>query len=165
MMVMVGAAAIAIVIVLVIMMRGDGEGDTNESTDQPTPAVSDKTTPRSVAPASFSSAKAGKTPTRPAPALTHETLSRLDEILAEAKTHYNEGVTKRLAGDNSGARAAQAKAKVLLEQWESLIEPQLRWQEEAEMEEWAQPAEYDLLTRKYAPFSRLQNMVRKGGGK
>jgi len=166
-MVMVGAAAIAVVIVLVIMMRsGDDESTTDKGRDTTT-ETPDTTTPRSVTPANASSgsAKAGKTPATPAPALTHETLGKLDELFAQAKKHYNVGVTKRRAGDNRGARAAQAEAKILLEQWEELIRPQLLWQEEADMEDWAQPAEYGLLTRKYAPFSSLQNMVRKGGGK
>jgi hypothetical protein len=166
MMVMVGAAAIAIVVVLVIMMRGGGEEDGKKgAADDTKPAASEKSATPVAISVGTGKAKAGGTPKRPAPALSTETLGKLDQLLAEAKTHYNDGVTKRTDGDNAGAREAQAKAKEVLEQWENLVKPQLQWQEEAEMEEWAQPAEYDLLTSKYAPFSSLQNMVRKGGGK
>lgn len=167
MMVMVGAAAIAIVVVLVIMMRGTGAGA--EDGDAPAdarPAVSEGSTPLVAQPASTGgSAKAGKTPSRPAPALSHETLDQLDEILGRAKTHYNAGVMARNAGNNREARAEQAKAKAALDEWENLVSEQLRWQEEAEMEDWAQPAEYDILTRKYPSFSKLQKSVRMGGGK
>lgn len=165
-MVMVGAAAIAIVIILVVMMRNPGK-DENENSDVQKPAVTqpdgNKTSPDSSPPKGRP--RTGGTPDRAAPALTNETFTRLDEILADAKKHYNEGVTRRNAGDNTGAREAQAKAKTLLDQWENLIRGALDWQEEADMDDWAQPAEYEILTRKYTSFSSLQKMVRMGGGK
>ncbi|MCA8974466.1 MAG: hypothetical protein KDC98_07075 [Planctomycetes bacterium] len=160
---MIGAGAIAIVIILVVMMRGGGD----EKADTPAvaPPAASPAGGASSAPVQVGTPKAGKKPDRPAPELTQETLSKLDQLLAEAKTHYNEGVKKRTAGDNSGAREAQAKAKTLLDEWQALVATQLRWQEEAEMEGWEQPGTYDLLSRRYPKFSSLEKSVRMGGGK
>ncbi|MCA8953461.1 MAG: hypothetical protein KDE27_28370 [Planctomycetes bacterium] len=164
-MIMIGAAAVAIVVVIFLIMPGGGDDSGKTSGGDSKPAVADKSTPLQAQPASAGTAKTGKTPARPAPPLSQETLTKLDELLAAAKVHYNAGVTARNAGNNAEARAEQAKAKEQLDQWEQLVEAQLRWQEEAEMEEWAQPAEYDLLTRRYPQFSKLQKSVRMGGGK
>ena len=165
---MVGGGAIAIVILLVLMTGGGGD-DADASGKQDT--GSDNASQSTNAPArpartpASGTARSGKTPDRPAPALSHETLDKIDNLLDEAKAFYNEGVKARNAGEHMKARDAQSKAKAKLDEWEELVEPQLRWQEEAEMEDWAQPAEYDLLTRRYPAFSKLQKMVRMGGGK
>ncbi len=167
---MVGGGAIAIVILLVLMTGGGGEnadasGKTGSGSQNADSSQNAKSPARPARTPASGTAKAGKTPDRPAPALSHDTLDKLDDLLAEAKTFYNEGVRARNATEHQKAREAQSKAKAKLDAWEKLVEPQLRWQEEAEMEDWAQPAEYDLLTRRYPTFSKLQKMVRMGGGK
>ena len=42
---------------------------------------------------------------------------------------------------------------------------QLLWQEEAQMEGWAQPAEYITLEREYGAAMNLTKKIRMGGGK
>lgn len=112
-----------------------------------------------------SSAKQGKAPKTPAPALTQDTLQQLSSMLDKAKALRNEAVTARTgSSDTATARAKMGEAHKLLQQWELLVSAQLRWQESAQMEEWAQPAEYVTLEKLFATFQRLNNEVRKGGG-
>ena len=161
---MIGAAAIAGGVILVVMLRSGGEGAARRERDA-SPVFNQMARRASKPSTKPGSDQAGKQPGRPAPSISDQTFRQLDAILADAKTHYNEGVRRRREGDNRGARAAQAKAKIKLDEWEELIQQQLNWQEEADMEDWAQPAEYTILTRKYATFARLQKSVRMGGGK
>jgi len=158
----IGAIAIVVVVVIVVMMNGGGKDD---AAKDPAPVAAAPAPSPAPAPVPTGSAKAGKTPARPAPALTQETLGKLDELFGKAKAAYNEGSTLRTAGDNAGARSKQAEAKALLDRWKQLVEAQLLWQEEAQMEEWAQPAEYAALERIYGPFAKLEKSVRMGGGK
>jgi hypothetical protein len=112
-----------------------------------------------------SSAKAGKTPAKPAPALSADMIAQVRTLESQMKAHYNDGANARKTGDNSGAREHQAKAKDCLEKIDALIADQLLWQEEAEMEGWAQPAEYVEMAKVYGSVSTLAKMVRMGGGK
>jgi len=160
--VMIGAIAVVIVIVLVVMMKGGNKEDP-AAKKAPEP-VAVKPAP-AVAPAQAASAKAGKTPKRPAPALTQETLAKVEEMLRTMKAFYNEGATARQAGDNTKARDKMAQAKDVLEQIDKLLAEPLLWQEEAQMDNWAQPAEYISLEKVYGDVMKLAKMVRMGGGK
>jgi len=164
----IGGIAVVVVIVLVLVMRSGGGGAaaaTNgdkaaakESPKAETPA------PPSGAPVELAGAKAGKPAGRPAPPLPAETLQQLNDLFAKAKALYAEGVKARTAGDNTGARQKQSEATKLLEQWRALIEKQLNWQEEAQMGDWAMPAEYMTLEKLYLPYQDLLKRVRMGGG-
>jgi predicted metalloprotease len=158
-----GAIAVVVVIVVFVMMSGGGKPADKPAAGGQTPAAAaPKSTP---APAVSSSAKSGKTPAKPAPALTAETLEKVRSEYAKMKTYYNEGSTARTAGDNQKAREQQALAKTVLDGIDAMIEPPLRWQEEAEMEGWAQPAEYVELAKLYNDVMTLAKKVRMGGGK
>jgi hypothetical protein len=52
----------------------------------------------------------------------------------------------------------------VLGEWESLVDAALRWQEEAQLGEWAQPAEYVTLEQMAGDYSSLLKKVRMGGG-
>lgn len=97
--------------------------------------------------------------------LAAATLDQVRAHLVRMKGFDNEGVTARLAGDNMKARERQALAKDVLEEIDKLIEPPLRWQEEAETEGRARPAEYVELAKVYGEVMALAEMVRMGGGK
>jgi hypothetical protein len=117
------------------------------------------------APTISASAKAGKTPAKPAPALSADTLAQVVTLYNQMGTHYNAGVTARTAGDNAKAREHQGKAVDVLQQIDKLLEAPLLWQEEAEMEGWAQPAEYVQMAKEYGKVMSLAKSVRMGGGK
>ncbi|MEO6597838.1 MAG: hypothetical protein ABIP94_24085 [Planctomycetota bacterium] len=157
-----GGIGLAVVIALVVMMNRKGP-DTGDATPgaKNTPAASKPV----AAPVPLAGAKAGKNPTRPAPPLTPETLAEIRSSRVLAEGLYNEGVTARNAGDNSKARDKQAQAKDALEKVETLLADSLRWQEEAQMEGWAQPAEYMTLEKEYGAVMKLTKRIRMGGGK
>jgi hypothetical protein len=115
-------------------------------------------------PLSLAGAKAGKTPSKAAPSLTQDTLTKVRDLLDEAKKLSNEGVTARNAGDNQKARDLQSAAKDKLETLQKMIQAPLLWQEEAQMGDWAQPAEYVTLENLYAEVGKLEKRVRMGGG-
>jgi hypothetical protein len=134
------------------------------STPASTPAATPAPTPAS-SPLQLQSAKQGKTPKEPAPALTQATLQELSALLDKVTTLRNESVTARAgSSDNQTARAKMSEAYDLLQQWQQKVDAPLRWQESAQMDDWAQPAEYVTLEKLYAKFQRLNNEVRRGGG-
>lgn len=158
--------AIAASLFVVLSRSGNKDTKSGSQTNPPaasTPAKTPGSAPSSSLPAS--AAKAGKTPSTPAPALTQGTLQELEAMLAQVKNLRNESVTARQgSGDNQTARAKMSEAYKILEQWQAKVDAQLRWQENAQMEDWAQPGEYVTLEKLYATYQRLNNEVRKGGG-
>lgn len=167
--ILVGGLAV-VVLILVFMLSGRGTSATTPSGGGGSSASgtnTGKTPPAAAAPAapvSLPSARSGKTPAEAAPALTQETLGRLNEVYNRAKAVYNESVTARTAGDNALARQKAEEAKGILDQWLKLVEPQLAWQEKAQLDDWSQPAEYVLLEQLYGNFQTLNKRVRMAGG-
>ena len=104
-----GVGLLVVVILLVVMSQG---GKKPAAAPTPTPAAQPKpahqAAPTQVA---AGAAKAGKTPTKPAPALTQETMQKAATLLDAANALFNEGVKLRTGGDNTGARAKQSEAK------------------------------------------------------
>lgn len=159
-----GLGLLVVVIVLVVMSQSGGKGGATPAPAKP-PAANGK---QPHVPAATSvptgSAKAGKTPTTPPPALTQDTLQKAASLLDEAKTLCNDGVRLRNSGDSTGASAKQSEAKVKIDAIKSLLAAPLRWQEEADLEGWAMPAEYTALGTFYGSVSSLEKKVRMSGG-
>lgn len=162
-----GVGALVLVLVLVMLNSKSGDDDNNDGDNQqqqqpakqPTKPVGPKTQLK------MGSAKAGKTPDRPAPTLTQEMLQKAATLIQEAKVLNNEGVKLRSSGDNKGSRAKNSEAKRKLDEVKSMLDAPLTWQEEADMEEWAMPAEYTALGNLYGQLSKLEKRIRMGGGK
>jgi hypothetical protein len=160
-----GGVGVAVVAGVFLLRRGDDKPAAAESRQTP-PA----TAPAASAPAaatsklSLAGAKTGKTPTKPAPALAAATLQQVQDLLNEAKALSNEGVTLRTAGDNQKARDKQTAARDKIEAAKKLIEQPLLWQEEADMSDWAMPAEYVTLTSLFGEMSKLEKKIRMSGG-
>ena len=163
--IIIAAGAAVLVIALLIANSGGGDGEGDGDGGQTPAAQTPKNTPKPT-PSSLgrSSAQAGKTPDRPAPELPQATLDKANGMLAEAKALYNEGVKLRNAQQVPQARAKQSEAAVKIEQITTLLDGPLTWQEEAEMDDWAQPAEYVTLARLYGKVSKLEKRVRMAGG-
>lgn len=161
-----GGVAVLVVIVLVVTMGGESQQVSKSPGSNVPAAPAQAATPSAPPPkAVSSSAKAGKTPTKPAPTLTAAMLQEARDLEAKMKAFYNEGSTARTAGDNLKAREKQASAKEVYDQIEKLLTPALAWQEEAELNDWAQPAEFVELTKLWSSIAKLSKMVRMGGGK
>jgi hypothetical protein len=147
------------------MNRGGGCSTETSNGKTSAPAASQKPATAPAAPVQLAAAKTGKAPARPAPPLTQQMLDEVRALTKAASVLYNEGVTARTAGDNTTARDKQASAKDTLERLDVMLKAQLLWQEEAQMEEWAQPAEYVTLEREYGAAMNLTKKIRMGGGK
>lgn len=158
-----GGALVVVVIIIYFVMSSGGGSDTNQNSGTPAPAANQAAPAPTPAPMPSGNAKAGKTPSRAAPALTGETLAKLDELYGKASGLYNEGVNLRTAGDNRGCRDKMTQANDLLVQWTATVKDQLAWQEEADMENWAQPAAYSELESRYKNFSKLQRSAQLNG--
>jgi hypothetical protein len=130
-------------------------GSTTQPAKTPAPAPSTVLTP---------AAKPGKTPGKPAPTLTADTLAKATELVAAAKVLSNEGVKLRNEGKNEESRAKQSAASDKLEELKTLTKTQWAWQEEAELGDWALTGEYVALGNLYTEVGKLENQIRKGGG-
>jgi hypothetical protein len=160
-----GVGLVVVVVVLVMMNSGGGGGGAQQPAAPPqAPGAAPASQPK-AAPVQLAAAKAGKAPARPAPPLTQAMLDQVRSLTASASALYNDGVKARSAGDNAAARERQAAAKDTLDQLQTLLQAPLLWQEEAQMEGWAQPAEYITLEREYGAAMTLTKKIRMGGGK
>jgi hypothetical protein len=161
----IGGVGLAVVVGLVFVMSNSGSGDTKKN---PENVAVEKTAAKAATPAAapvkMEAAKAGGSPKRPAPALTEAVLQQARDLLASAKSFCNEGITARNAGDNGKARERQALAKDKIDALKKLVEAASLWQEEAQMENWAQPAEYMTLEKLLGELGPLEKRVRMGGG-
>lgn len=162
-----GVGALVLIVVLVMLNSKSGdEGDGDDPQNQQQQAA-----PQPKAPAStpmqlkHGSAKAGKKPDRPAPTLTNEMLQEANGMIEEAKALNNEGVKLRNAGDNRAARAKQSEAKRKLDEVIAFLDAPATWQEEADLEGWAMPAEYVTLGNLYVRIAKYQKRIRMSGGK
>jgi hypothetical protein len=159
----IGGAGVVVVGLLVILLSNGGNQKPAAEVPSGKPAVAGSPTPAS-SPAARETARSGKTPGKPAPALTEAMLQQARGLLAEAKALCNEGVAARTAGDNQGARSKQSLAKDQRDQIKGLLAAPALWQEEAQLGDWAQPAEYVALEKLYNEVSKLEKQVRMSGG-
>ncbi|MCU0864795.1 MAG: hypothetical protein MUC36_13485 [Planctomycetes bacterium] len=166
-MVFVGVGVAIAASLVVVFLATSGKKDTPAEPKPAVPAAA-KPTPAAAPSASpaiaLAGARAGKTPEEPAPGLTQDTLTKVRDLLQEAKKLSDEGVKARTAGDNQKARERQSAAKDKIEALQKMIEAPLRWQEKADLGSWAQPAEYVTLENLYGEVSKLEKRVRMGGG-
>lgn len=160
-----GVGLLVLIIILVMVNSGGGDDDTND-TGGNAPAKQPASQPeklRSNVP--VSGGAAGKSPDRPAPALTQDTLNKMADLLAEAKSISNSGFALLKEGKNMAARTRQSEAKVKIDQIKALIEEPSLWYEEADMGDWSIPAEYVAMNKLYSKMSTLQKTIRMQGGK
>ena len=92
-------------------------------------------------------------------------LQKANALVDEAKALNNEGTRLRNAGENRAARAKQSEAKRKIDAALASIDAPSVWQEEADMEGWAMPAEYVTLGNLYVRIAKYQKLIRMGGGK
>ncbi len=166
-MILGGVGALVLVVVLVFLSSGSGdEGDAGgASQPEPRPQAPASAPAKRPTELKMAGASAGKTPDRPAPTLTREMLQKANAMIDEAKDLNNEGTRLRNAGDNRGARAKQSEAKRKLDDAIEFLRAPSDWQEEADLEGWAMPAEYVTLGNLYVRIAKYQKRIRMGGGK
>ena len=159
-----GGVGVLVVGILVVMMN-QGGGDKATDPKAPPAAAAPKAAhvpaPSTV---KMGSATAGKTPGRPAPALTAEMLGKAVALLDEAKTLCNDGVKARSAGNNEEARTKQSAAVDKIEAAKVSLQEQAKWQEDADLDDWAMPAEYIALGNLWTELTTLEKKARMSGG-
>jgi hypothetical protein len=164
-----GIAVVVVIVLFVVMSRGGDKEPANGANAAPkaaAPAAAPSTTPApQPSGARTFAAKAGKPPARTAPALPQSLLDQSWKLYDEAKALSNEGVHARNTGDADAAAKKQSAAAVKLEEIKKATAVPWGWQEEAEMGDWALPAEYVALGRLYDDVTKLEKQVRMGGGK
>ena len=159
---LLGGVGLLVVIALVVMLGGGKkDGDSAAAATKPPAAAPAAATP---APTPASAAKAGKAPTKPAPALSAAVLAECRTLLADAKSLSNEGVQARNAGNNELARQKQSAASDKVEAIKAKTAANWTWLEEAELEGWSMSGEYADLGKLYTDLLGLENRIRKGGG-
>lgn len=158
-----GGVGLAVVIVLVVMMQSGGTG-TARPAGGGAPANSAASASAAPIPVKLEASKSGSAPKRPAPPLSEATLQQARDLLTAAKGYCNEGITARTAGDNTKARERQSLAKDKIDELKKLVAAQSLWQEEAQLGDWAQPAEYVTLEKLLGELGPLEKRVRMGGG-
>lgn len=159
-----GGIGLAVVVVLVVMMRGGGGDGAAKASGDAAPKSAQSASAPAPTPVKLEAPKGGGSPKRPAPPLSEATLQQARELLASAKSFCNEGITARTAGDNQKARERQSLAKDKIDELKKLVADQSLWQEEAQLGDWAQPAEYMTLEKLLGELGPLEKRVRMGGG-
>jgi uncharacterized iron-regulated membrane protein len=160
---LLGGVGLLVVIGLVVALGGgkkDGDNAAAAATKPPAAAPAAPT----PTPTPASAAKAGKAPTKPAPALSANVLADARTLLADAKALSNEGVQARNAGNNELARQKQSAASDKVEAIKVKTAANWAWLEEAELEGWSTSGEYADLGKLYTDLLNLENRIRKGGG-
>ncbi|MFN9334804.1 MAG: hypothetical protein ACK6D1_19630 [Planctomycetota bacterium] len=160
---LLGGVGLLVVIGLPVVLGGgkkDGDNAAAAATKPPAAAPAAPT----PAPTPASAAKAGKAPTKPAPALSAAVLADARTLLADAKALSNDGVQARNAGNNELARQKQSAASDKVEAIKAKTAANWTWLEEAEIEGWSMTGEYADLGKLYTDLLGLENRIRKGGG-
>lgn len=157
---------VAIAASLVVVFLSGGKDKADKGTPAAAPVAEAPKAPAGPAPSKvkMGAAKAGKTPTKPAPELTADMLGKATALLDEAKVLCNDGVKARNEGDNKTARDKQSAAKDKIDAAKQSLQAQASWQEEADLSDWAQPAEYSALGNLWNQLSSLEKKVRMSGG-
>ena len=159
----VGIAVLIIILVMVSQNGGDDEG--NKPADKQQAKTPAKQPEKPKAAVQLGAAQAGKTPDKPAPALTVAMLQQMRDGYQEAKKLGDEGIRLTKEGKKQEARTVLSEAKVKIDAIKAMIDKQLTWQEEADFGDWAQPAEYTTMSAIYGKIARLEKTVRMNGGK
>jgi hypothetical protein len=162
-------AAIAVVVVIVVMAGGGSGGGATPAADTPRSAPQGGTAPAAAVPQAGASvstkldgrSRAGKTPGRPAPPIAQADLDRAAAHYAAGVAKWNESQAARNKGDTTAYAAALDEAFAALAKQREAIRPYTDWFEEADLEGWAMPAEYDGLQRLLDKWDPTYQKVKK----
>jgi hypothetical protein len=162
----IGGAGLLVLIIILVMVKSRGGGDDADDTGANAPANQPATQPEKPrSNVAVSGGLPGKSPDRPAPTLTQDTLNKMSDLLAEAKSISNSGFALLKEGKNFEARTRQSEAKVKIDEIKALIEEPTLWYEEADMDDWSIPAEYVAMNKLYGKLSTLLKTIRMQGGR
>ncbi|GEM_PF-2507336 len=105
----------------------------------------------------------GKPPARPAPAIDSSLLADCEADYRKAKEAWNVALRHKGEPDQKVFNAKVREAREHLDRLFGRIRPQLDWEEEASLEEWAVPAPIVDLMRRYTRWNKLMTRIHKIG--
>lgn len=161
-----GVAGVALVVVLVFVLSRGGS-DAAAATSTPpaaggAPPAADARGTRAEDPdLSGGTERAGKTPDRPAPSIAAADMQRAEEHYRAAVEKWNDSQRSRNAGDQTAYAQALDDAFEELQKQREALRTYTDWFEEADLGDWAMPAEYDVLQQKLDVYDRLYQRVKK----
>jgi len=163
--VILGGGALVVVLVIVAVMMSGGSGDGKaDPTAAPRSVGKAAPTPPPKKDVSLPAAKAGKEPTRPAPALTVEVLTKADAYYYKAKKMNDDGRRAQAAGKNKEFNALINDGWDTLEALDKSIETYTDWLAEADLEEWRLPPVYVKLQKRLNVYDKLRGRLRRVKG-
>jgi hypothetical protein len=158
--VLIGSLALAAVVVLLVFVMNGGSSAAQSSTDEGSTSLT--VTPAAApTPSKPPAASEGSVPGRPAPAIPGSVWTEADELYDRAAAQWNEAQADRRAGRTGDYQGALLASWDEFEKLRALIEPYTAWFEEADLEGWAMPADYDRLHRRLEVWDALRAKVRK----
>jgi len=135
---------------------GGSPSDTEAGQQSQQPVPKQNSEKPKVKPSESGSAVAGKPPKRPAPTLDLAVFQKTDAWYHEADTKYTEGQAAKNKSDSTTYQKRVNESFALIEKIDKELEPYMTWQEEADFNSWAMPAEYSVLLRKLGSYSQLK---------
>ena len=106
-------------------------------------------------------ARAGKTPQTPAPAISAEAWAQADAQYDKAKELWTQAQLARNKGESKQYADTLRVAWTELEKLREVMSPYTDWFEQADLEGWAMPAEYDRLQQRLNQWDPLRQKVHK----
>jgi hypothetical protein len=160
---MIGAGVALVVVLALAAVRFSGSGgDVTAKVGLETPSPPAAVSARVAEP--LPAAKAGKTPTTPAPELPAEVVTKADAFYLKAKKMDEDGRRAQAAGDN------KLFNKLMNDSWDTLelllgsMETHTDWLEEADLEGWRLPPAYVTLQKRLGIYFKLRGRVRRVKG-
>ena len=170
MVIAVVGGVITVMLLAWLAMGGDGEGDNGGQPQQPAAPSNQAPTPPPTPTDNTArdllaggTAKEGKPPTRPAPAITEAMVNEWSRLYQESKNHYNNYQREHAAGNREAKLREAALAKDKLDAAKAALDEPMLWWDEAILEDWAMPAEYAALEPIHKKWSTLNKKIRMTG--
>lgn len=165
---MIGGIAAGVAVLAALFFAFGGTGGNNKKTTDPsnTPANKSSEPSKAAAPKlDGGKAKAGKTPDRPAPAIDADKMAKAEKLFEEATAEWNEAQKQRKAGrPKTEWKPNLDRAWDKLEEQRALLEDYSDWYEEADLGDWAIPAEYEALTKRQHVWGKVRQSIHKVKG-
>jgi hypothetical protein len=159
----VAGAIIVLVAAYIAFTSGGGGGESTAAANQtkpPAPVVKQEA-PKPKSTAELGTAKAGKTPKRPAPAIDTKVYEKTDGWYDQSRKLFEDGQKLRDKGDSAAFQKKMHEAWDLMELIGPALETYTTWEEEANMADWAVPAEYDALRKRLARYDELRMKLKR----
>ena len=173
----IGIGVVAVIAVVAVFMMGGGGGKSggegagggaaaagtpsNGATGGSSAASAPDPVPSSDATLPAAEAKPGKTPTKAAPAITQAALDEANLHYRNAVELWNKGTKARDAGDSTVYTDSLKEAFDEMEALRDALRDQTDWLDEADLEDWAIPADYEGLRRLLGVWDKHYQKVKK----